>query len=375
MPVRKKELLNDCGSKSTNRLDSGELNSMLAEAIINTSSKDKKFEFDINLFKDESHANECVFSYSGTNWYGIYLNDDEGNPYYLKQMTKGKQRESHKLWFKVNFSESGRSIIKSSITHIFPPELYNTKQCTISDGKCVEGDFDPYRGEQSSQVKSKEPMLPSGLEEKLTEVSLSSVPKSGPRSKVKITRETLESMRDKDTLIDWMITNMEPSEILSCLGIESTTRDVSTTKSEKDYFTEIMDMEGNYGLREKYLNTVINYCDVLTDVGLKEDSGEQWVWSESIGWLTRNNFMKYSLMSFKGQWIPGKFLNAVHTWCPNIPGLRAELDKGEYYLRSDFSWNDGWISKTTIKDCLEDDTMPGYSFGKRRRNKTKKKRN
>lgn len=341
-----------CGSRDTNRLDSGDINSMLAKAIINSPG----LEFDITLFNDESHANECVFSYSNTNWYGIYLVEND-NKYYLRRTPSGKTKEYHKLWFQVDFTKE--KIIKSSIRTTLPKELQGVRQCVISEnGSCVE---------ETVSRKGKEVELPKSVEEKLTDVVLMTPNPPTLKPGVKVDREFLENIKDKNILIDWMTTNMDQTDIMSCIGIEASTSKANVpTRPDGSYFDEIMNLAGNYGLREKYLNTVLEYCTDLTDVELKEDSGEMWVYSESIGWLNRNNFMKWALISFKGTWIPGKFLNAVKTWCPNIPGLRTEVDKGEKFLRSDYKWNDGWISKRTINDCIEDDTMPGYDFGKKR---------
>lgn len=325
--------VNECSSRSTRRLDSKNIHGLLAKALAGVS---EDFDADITFFDEFEYANECTFSYNNTNWYGIFLYDSiTGKPGWARADESGKIVErAHKLWFEVDFNDPNEPRIKEETATTKMPEfLKKVKQCKLDGGKCVVGQLDDVRKyftgkgkkpteTRPSPVKGKGPELvplPTEIMEKLNLADVPSAMESaGSTGGKTVTREYLESLSN-DVLIDWMINNMQPQEILGCLG-KSTGLTPTETKKVLEQIKEpsapssagpstsevppelismrnnILGKEKNIGLTEEYFDTVKQFAPGIPGLRLEKDGGKTWIRSDlprNKGWVTRDIFREY----------------------------------------------------------------------------------
>jgi hypothetical protein len=141
-----------------------------------------------------------------------------------------------------------------------------------------------------------------------------------------VTREDLEGLSN-DVLIDWMINNMQPQEILGCLGkssgltptetqkvleqIKEPTGPSSSGPSSSEVPSELISMknnilgkEKNIGLTEEYFDTVKQFAPGIPGLRLEKDGGKMWIRSDlprNTGWVTRDIFKEYIASSSFGK--------------------------------------------------------------------------
>jgi uncharacterized protein YpmB len=205
--------------------DPSKINILLARALLHDDLLDS--------FDGHPHASECAFSYPNSDWYSVYLLDEEGNKVWNPE-------EGHmKLYFKIKINRDGTdaSIIEESMTNETPSELLDPvtgmeiANCVVSGSSCtgslpkvvktkevIVKEVKP-RGRPSSKAKVPElipslvsPSIVSGLEDlTITEASTS---KKVPE---KITREFFEGMKSKAVIVDWMLKNMDRSDLVKCI--------------------------------------------------------------------------------------------------------------------------------------------------------------
>ena len=194
------------------------IKSLLARALMNDD-----FLMDFN---GQVHANECVFTYPDSNWYSVYLVNQKGEQYWS---TDGATKFYFKLDFDVdqNGIPHDARIIEATTT--VPPELENVKNCVIKpNGKC---------GNPESKKKKKKVVDDSDDEsdENTPEEILAQVQQiqTGSASqKQKMPREFFEGLGSKSLIIDWMIANMKPADILKCIQKNSSSQsDISHAQS------------------------------------------------------------------------------------------------------------------------------------------------
>jgi len=196
-----------CSQKNTTRLSIARVASvqLLRAALQNTQTPDGISYY--SFFKDLDWANECVFSYSNSDWVGIYLKDQSGNNYWVKN-NEGEIKYE-KLYFQINIDSNGEPEIVN-FSNKLPPELENVQQCVVENGKCRE--YLPTKNKVVPTV----PTVPTTVP---TVPMVPMVPKVVKQVKEnkKITREEFEQMGSKEVIINWMLENMDPVDILSCL--------------------------------------------------------------------------------------------------------------------------------------------------------------
>jgi len=219
MPPKKNWTLSEypslpCDKKTTTKISTAtkESSRLLKKALQNTYiSEDGPSYFE--YFKDLDWANECVFSYPESNWIAIYLKDSTGNVYWSKNPDGSVKNE--KVYFQINNDDSDPEII--NFTTRMPPELEGLENCAVVNGKCVNGN-----GNTKPQKPAKKVIFSESIPTENIASSSKSVPKVNNITKTtkttkSITREEFEKMGSKEAIINWMIQNMDPKDILSCL--------------------------------------------------------------------------------------------------------------------------------------------------------------
>jgi hypothetical protein len=182
-------------------------------------------------FNGKIHANECVFSYPNSNWYSVYLLDDNGKMFWGN---KGAQKFYFQMEFKIN--EQGVPVDAFPLNGTFevPDELkingVEMKNCVIKNGKCANP--------EPSVKKKKKTIKEEDYEEEQEETSqqilesLKGTPATATGAKQKMPRDYFEKLGSKALIIDWMIANMKPDEIFKCIQSGSlSSDDVKQAKS------------------------------------------------------------------------------------------------------------------------------------------------
>jgi hypothetical protein len=180
-------------------------------ASLDSSSKKKIFNPLVNALKKEGYlvkfdghlgANECVFTYNNSDWYSIYLiNSETGNQYWGDSGDK-------KLYFKIALVDNEPTIVEA--TTVTPPELMKDGvemlNCVMKNGKCA-----------NPAVRSKKQPVSENVIEAPKDVLRLVEPLNVSGSKTKQDRAFFESFEDKTLLVNWMIDNMEHSDIIKCI--------------------------------------------------------------------------------------------------------------------------------------------------------------
>ena len=196
----------------------------------------------LNAFDAQPAFNECEFSFPSSDWFAVYVLDEDGEYFY--DMSTG-QAQAGKLYFKIKIENNVPSIDMSSATFIIPTELINKSPCAINDkGKCGVPVKTP-----SASPASKAPKAPKGspppeiveIPDKITEAVVEAlqvgIPQTKGSIKTAVSREEAEKM-DKKTMIDWMSKHMYSKDIMSCLR--------SSTLSQQD-LTRLNELESDLG--------------------------------------------------------------------------------------------------------------------------------
>ena len=177
---------------------------LLARALMN--------EDMLEDFHGQIHANECVFSYPDSNWYGVYLVDPDGKKYF-------GPNGAQKFYFQLEFQTDSEGVPYDAVpmngTFETPPELLSNGQeikgCVLKpSGKCGNPESKKKKKKISAvDYDSEDEETPAETLQNLTQVSTG--------SKQKMPRDYFEGLGSKSLIIDWMIANMKPGEIFKCI--------------------------------------------------------------------------------------------------------------------------------------------------------------
>jgi len=194
----------------------GGINILLARALLNDDLLD--------VFDGHPSANECVFSYPNSDWYSVYLVDEDGNKVWDPEAGYSK------FYFKIFISPDGTdaNIIEETMTNETPKELLDSngneiQNCKIGASKtCVNPVSRSEVKTTISKPKTKVaevPLVSPSLRAELEPLSVgaraeSSAP-AGPKGK--ITRDYFEQLKSKELIVNWMIQNMSRSDLVKCL--------------------------------------------------------------------------------------------------------------------------------------------------------------
>jgi len=239
-----------CGNRDTKlfveflKEDPANIHLLIARALL----KDEKLDW-FELEADEPHGNECVFSYPGSDWYSVYLKtpngdivwemDDEGNVLHPK------------FYFKIEISPDGSDAKIIESTFKPPPGLKTKKNCQVINGECVDPPEPVPRAPKKEQTEITEqegppsepkrrgrPPKPKAVVEsqglpqpdvalspemiaQLTSLKVGTpsggASTSGTKGVGKVSRDYFEQMKTKEKLVDWMIDNLDRTQLLSCI--------------------------------------------------------------------------------------------------------------------------------------------------------------
>ena len=203
---------------------------LLARALLNDEQLDR--------FDGQGGASECVFSYPNKDWFGVYLVDSAGN--------KVEWGEGYmKYYFKLKVNKMGSDAAVTEGTVDLPDDLKDADgneidHCVLRGTKC--GDPDSMRVKPAP--KGRTPKATVAVEERdepaprvasqvspvllqqLEDLSLgsgksSAKPSAQPST---ITREFFEQMKTKEMIVEWMINNMDPKDLIKCVKKGSLSR-------------------------------------------------------------------------------------------------------------------------------------------------------
>jgi len=180
-------------------------------------------------FNGQVHANECVFSYPDSNWYSVYLLNNKGEQYFGED-------GALKFYFQMEFQmEKGVPVDATIIngTSEVPDELMvngkEKKNCMVKEnGKC--GNPEPKRKKKTT-IKAED--YDSSDDEESSEKVLEKLKNVPVGNKQKVPRDFFEG-KSKLLIIDWMIANMKPEDILKCIKRNLSPQDVKEAESLLD---------------------------------------------------------------------------------------------------------------------------------------------
>jgi len=222
--------------------DTTKINILLARALLNDDLLD--------VFDGYPHATECAFSFPDSDWYSVYLLDEEGNKIW------DPEAGHMKLYFKIIIDGADARIDEDSMTNDTPAELIDPitgteiPNCVVSGSSCTGSRPKPPKASPAASRASSRATSPSravgrppsasravgrppaasapmpapliapdilsGLENLRIAPGPSAGP-SGPRGTERITRDYFEEMKSKDVIVDWMIRNMSRADLVKCL--------------------------------------------------------------------------------------------------------------------------------------------------------------
>jgi hypothetical protein len=168
-------------------------------------------------FDGQVHANECVFSYPDTEWYSVYLLDENGQKYW--NAVEGRAQE---YYFKLRISPDGQSAFTSEgTTDISKTDIGDKQHCVINaNGNCV---LPPKANVPTRPIKARIAKPPtaemSSLSLDVDPSVLQQIPlqQKAAKAKKSLTREQFENIKDKTVLVKFMIDNMEEQDVIECI--------------------------------------------------------------------------------------------------------------------------------------------------------------
>ena len=181
-------------------------------------------------FNGQVHANECVFSYPDSNWYSVYLLNNKGEQYW-------NNKGALKFYFQMEFQLSDKGLpVDATIingTLEVPDELMvngkEMKNCMVKEnGKCAN----PEQKRKKKTIKA-EDYDSSDDEGESSEKVLEKLKNVPVGNKQKVPRDFFEG-KSKLLIIDWMIANMKPEDILKCIKGNLSAQDVKDAESLLD---------------------------------------------------------------------------------------------------------------------------------------------
>jgi hypothetical protein len=226
---------------------------LLARALLNDEQLDR--------FDGQGGASECVFSYPNKDWFGVYLLDSAGN--------KVEWGEGYmKYYFKLKVNKMGSDAAVTEGTVDLPDDLKDADgneidHCVLRGTKC--GDPDSMRVKPAPKGRTPKvvvterdepaPRVASQVSpvllQKLEDLSLGSGKSSGKSSakpsaqSSTITREFFEQMKTKEMIVEWMINNMDPKDLIKCVKKGSLSRG-DLEEAEKLASSEISEYSEEY---------------------------------------------------------------------------------------------------------------------------------
>jgi hypothetical protein len=191
----------------------------------------------LDYFNIDTQTSECISTFADSDYFAVSVKSADGEYFYDLQ----GQQIPKKVYFKLkqNPNTGALSIDQTTYTFDMPEEVVGKVPCIVNPetGKtCMKGKPPP-----STKGRGRPPKTPSGggagpsgsdagpsgstmvipveeLRAAVEKIQISGPPVSGTADKpVKLSREELDSMKDEEVLIEWMIKNVNPKDLLSCV--------------------------------------------------------------------------------------------------------------------------------------------------------------
>jgi len=178
----------------------------------------------LHLFDQDELGNECIFTYPGSDWFGIYLKDQDGQFFYDINPGASGDDSPGIFYFKIMPDTDGTPKIGPG-SFVVPPELAGVKPCQVnSKGNCVNP------GEEKSPASAKKKAATPAAAEPVVAVPKDTLSKAVEAMQINpataktkaseqatISRGQLEDMSAEDILA-WVAKHMKPQDIIGCLG-------------------------------------------------------------------------------------------------------------------------------------------------------------
>ena len=207
---------------------------------------------------ETDNTSECTSTFANSDYFAVSVKSADGEYFYDLQ----GQQVPRKVYFKLkqNPATGAISIDQKTYTFDMPEELVGKVPCVVNPEtkNCMQGKPPPSekgRGRPPKTPSAKAASSggaagpsggaagPSGSDTvQITEEELAGALEKiqiGPRpvsstgdKPVKLTREEVDSMKDEEVLIDWMIQNVKPQDLLSCIRSGTLTPQETTQLSE-----------------------------------------------------------------------------------------------------------------------------------------------
>jgi hypothetical protein len=198
----------------------GGINILLARALLNDDLLD--------VFDGHPAANECVFSYPNSDWYSVYLIDEDGNKVW------DPEEGFSKLYFKIDVDGDDANIVQDSMTNITPDELLDAdgneiENCKIGASRACMNPLSrsemkaaapkaPAKPKAGAAKAPEVPLVSPSLRAELQPISVGTGAEAAPKGpKGKITRDYFEQLKSKELIVNWMIENMSREDLVRCL--------------------------------------------------------------------------------------------------------------------------------------------------------------
>ena len=222
-----------CTGRDITPLQNYVLNTEQGKGYLATLLDDSNF---LENYRLQPNLNECEFSFAKSNWFGVYLQDPEGNKYFIDG-NGVKQPRVYYFQIIPHPSDGGLMIDESTHRYTMPPELVGVKRCVIKNGKCaVEETVKPPKApkEPKAPAAAKDKGGPSSaagplatpatsvarldpaVEALIQSYKVTAPERSETDASRKIDRASVEAM-DLKTLLNWASTHMYEEDLLRCV--------------------------------------------------------------------------------------------------------------------------------------------------------------
>ena len=222
-----------CTGRDITPLQNYVLNTEQGKGYLATLLDDSNF---LENYRLQPNLNECEFSFAKSNWFGVYLQDPEGNKYFIDG---NGLKKPYVYYFQIipHPSDGGLMIDESTHKYTMPPELVGVKKCVIKNGKCaVEETVKPPKApkEPKAPAAAKDKGGPSSaagplatpatsvarldpaVEALIQSYKVTAPERSETDASRKIDRASVEAM-DLKTLLNWASTHMYEEDLLRCV--------------------------------------------------------------------------------------------------------------------------------------------------------------
>jgi len=179
----------------------------------------------LSLFNGQVGASECVFSFNDSDWYGVYLLDQDGNKYWNKD-----DQRYEMFFFQLAVSPDGKDAFTRNGTTDMPSELKDKQQCAVNEnGNCAMA---PKKTQPKAPKEPKEPKEPKAPKAPKATKEVAEQPSVAPdvlarlqtlnlneneQSRQSVSKEFFENMKNKMLIVQWMVEHMPHEDIVQCI--------------------------------------------------------------------------------------------------------------------------------------------------------------